>query len=69
MSNETSDTRSHPTGDELLTVAEICDRLKISANAFYLMRTRGNGPKMFRLGKALRCRESAFEAWLSEISK
>lgn len=51
--------------DRLLTEVEAAQFLNISIRTLQAWRTRGGGPLFIRLGRAVRYRQSALEAWLN----
>ncbi|GID94529.1 helix-turn-helix transcriptional regulator [Amorphoplanes digitatis] len=51
--------------DELLTINEVADILKIPVGTLRKWRTEGNGPEGFRLGKYVRFRHSAVNRFIS----
>jgi hypothetical protein len=52
------------TPEEILTADEVVARYKLkSLESLYVMRSRGNGPRAFRVGKELRFRLSDLRAW------
>ncbi|MER7805859.1 MULTISPECIES: helix-turn-helix transcriptional regulator [unclassified Streptomyces] len=52
--------------DEKLTLAEICEDLKISRSTFYDWRAKGRAPRCIKLPNGdLRISRSAYEQWLS----
>ena len=51
--------------DELLTPEQVSEILSIPRATLYAWRTKGKGPVAFRVGKHLRYRASAVDAWLS----
>jgi excisionase family DNA binding protein len=52
--------------DELLTMQELADYLKVSKGALYQMRYRGFAPPGVKIAGKLRFRESAVIKWLDE---
>jgi excisionase family DNA binding protein len=52
-------------GNEKLTVAELCEELKISRSTFYDWRQKGRGPRCIRLPNGdLRIRRRDLDDWL-----
>jgi excisionase family DNA binding protein len=52
--------------DRLMTLAELSEMLGISVNTLYGWRCRGEGPPGYRIGRHIRYRRAAVEAWLEE---
>lgn len=52
------------TVDRLMTLAELADMLGVPVNTVYQWRTRGEGPPGYRIGRHVRYRRTAVEAWL-----
>lgn len=52
--------------DELLTVAQVSERLQIAPRTLYNWRSAGKGPPGFRVGGQIRYRRSEVEAWLDQ---
>ena len=48
----------------LLTIVELSDMLGIPVDTLYGWRQRGEGPQGYRIGRHVRYRRSAVEAWL-----
>lgn len=53
--------------EECLSLAELAERLHVSPQAIYDLRSQGRGPKGFRVGRRLRFRISEVEAWLARL--
>ena len=53
------------TGDDLLTVDEIADELRVPAATFRSWRALGRGPKSFKIGRRVVYRRSDVEAWIA----
>jgi excisionase family DNA binding protein len=53
-----------PTDDVLLTEAEVADLLRVSPRTVRRWRNEGTGPPALRVGRRIRYRRSAVEAWL-----
>lgn len=63
---DTNDT--HPeTFEHVLTLSELADRLHVSVQTLYDLRSHGRGPRGFRVGRELRFRASEIEAWLARM--
>jgi excisionase family DNA binding protein len=51
--------------DELLTVPELCEYLKVARSTVYNWRAeKGKGPTGYRVGGSLRYRRSVVDTWL-----
>lgn len=50
--------------DNLLTLPEVAERLRIPLSSLYDMRTRGTAPPGIRVGRSVRVRASDLERWL-----
>jgi excisionase family DNA binding protein len=50
--------------DELLTAQDLADLLKVNRQAVYWLNHNGEGPPRYRIGRELRYRRSAVNAWL-----
>jgi predicted DNA-binding transcriptional regulator AlpA len=56
-----------PGDGELLTIKELCERLKIARSTLHLWRQRGQGPLSIKLPNGeIRFRERDVEAWLAD---
>jgi len=62
----TSDTVCRSHADEILTLDEVAQILKVPVGALRKWRTNGAGPKGFRAGKYVRYRRSAVEQFIAE---
>jgi excisionase family DNA binding protein len=51
--------------EELLTVEELCDLLKVTRSALYGMRYTRTAPPAIKIGRQLRFRRSDVEAWIA----
>lgn len=52
------------TPDNLITPAELAERMRVSVAHLANWRYRGAGPKFVKMGKLVRHQESAVEEWL-----
>jgi len=52
------------TTDRLMTMAEVSDLLGIPVSTLYGWRHRGEGPAGYRIGRHVRYRREAVEAWI-----
>lgn len=53
----------HPTGERLWTAADVAAYLGVPVKTVYAWRSRGRGPKGFRIGKHLRWRVATVFEW------
>ncbi len=62
------DTANSPSGLEpVLTTSQLAAHLGVSPQAIHDLRHLGRGPRGFRVGRELRYRLSAIEAWLGAL--
>ena len=54
---------------DVLSLAELADRLHVSAQTIYDLRKKGRGPRGFRVGPRLMFRMSEVESWLSAMEE
>lgn len=58
-----------PTGSDLLTIKDLCERLKIARSTLHLWRQRGQGPVSIKLPNGeVRFRERDVEEWLEDLA-
>lgn len=50
-----------------LSLAELAAQLKVSVQTIYDLRSKGRGPRGFRVGTQLRFRESEIDAWVERM--
>ena len=50
--------------ESLLTLADVAERLNVPVNTARHWRHQGTGPRMFRVGRELRCDPKDLEAWI-----
>lgn len=50
-----------------VSLAELAAQLKVSIQTIYDLRSKGRGPRGFRVGAQLRFRESEIDAWVERI--
>jgi len=50
-----------------LTLSELAAFLSVSNQALYDLRSKGRGPRGFRVGRQLRFRLSEIEAWIASM--
>ncbi len=51
----------------VLSMSELADRLHVGVQTIYDLRSRGRGPRGFRVGRELRFRPSEVDAWLCRL--
>jgi excisionase family DNA binding protein len=51
-----------------VSLAELAAELKVSSQTIYDLRSKGRGPRGFRIGTQLRFRKSEIDAWVSAWS-
>ena len=64
--------RADPHHDSLepaLTLSELANRLCVSVQTLYDLRSQGRGPRGFRVGRQLRFRASEIDAWLARMEQ
>lgn len=50
-----------------MTLSELAAHLSVSTQALYDLRSKGRGPRGFRVGRELRFRISEINAWLARM--
>jgi excisionase family DNA binding protein len=50
-----------------VSLAELAAQLKVSVQTIYDLRSKGRGPRGFRVGTQLRFRESEIDAWVERM--
>ena len=50
-----------------VSLAELAAQLKVSVQTIYDLRSKGRGPRGFRVGTQLRFRESEIDAWVQRM--
>ncbi|WP_426592664.1 helix-turn-helix transcriptional regulator [Cellulomonas sp. McL0617] len=53
--------------DPAMTISELAAYLSVSTQALYDLRSKGRGPRGFRVGRQLRFRQSEVQAWLARL--
>ena len=53
-------------GDRLLSITDLSEMLGISVHTLYRWRYKGDGPVGYRVGRYVRYRREAVEAWLQQ---
>jgi len=51
----------------LLTIEQVAEQLQFKVKTIYNWQTTGYGPKPIRVGKALRWKPEAVEAWIASL--
>jgi len=60
-------TGSTPSGLEVITITDLAEKLGVTAQTIDDLRTKGRGPRGFRVGRRLMFRVCEIEAWLAEM--
>jgi excisionase family DNA binding protein len=55
--------------ESILSLSELADRLGVTAQTIYDLRSQGRGPHGFRLGRQLKFRTSEVDAWLRRLEE
>lgn len=55
--------------ESILSLSELADRLGVTAQTMYDLRSQGRGPHGFRLGRQLKFRASEVDAWLGRLEE
>jgi excisionase family DNA binding protein len=55
------------TFEPVLSTTELAERLQVSVQTLYDLRSHGRGPRGFRVGRELRFRASEIRAWLGRM--
>ncbi|MGC5171203.1 helix-turn-helix transcriptional regulator [Microbacterium sp. DT81.1] len=58
---------SEPGHGNYVSLAELADELKVSVQTIYDLRSKGRGPRGFRVGTQLRFRKSEIDAWVHRM--
>ena len=58
---------AHDTIEPVLTLSELAAHLSVSVQTLYDLRSKGRGPRGFRVGRELRFRQSEVDAWLARL--
>ena len=64
ISQQVTLTEDPHTGDELLTIGEVADVLRVPVATLRYWRHLGTGPHSFRIGRSVRYWRSEVSAWL-----
>ena len=59
----------HDSLEPALTLSELANRLCVSVQTLYDLRSQGRGPRGFRVGRQLRFRASEIDAWLARMEQ
>jgi excisionase family DNA binding protein len=59
-------TNQRPTGDELLTIAEVAAIVRVPVATLRYWRHLGTGPRSFRVGRGVRYWRTDVTAWLEQ---
>lgn len=57
---------SQQAAEQLLTVAELAERLQVPVATIYRWNYRGEGPRRIQVGKHVRYRPEDVDSWLAE---
>ena len=60
-------TSTHATIEPVLTLSELAAHLSVTVQTLYDLRSKGRGPRGFRVGRELRFRQSEVDAWLVRL--
>jgi len=60
---------THDAFEPVLSTSDLAKRLHVSVQTLYDLRSRGRGPRGFRVGRELRFRLSEVEAWLRRLEE
>lgn len=55
--------------EPVITLAELADQLGVSVQTLYDLRRKGEGPRVFRVGRELRVRRTEVTAWLQRLEE
>jgi predicted DNA-binding transcriptional regulator AlpA len=53
---------------QLLTIDEVSCQLQVPVDTLYYWRSTGYGPQALKVGKYLRWRQEALDAWIDSLS-
>jgi excisionase family DNA binding protein len=56
-------------GDRLMSLTDVSEMLGIPVHTLYRWRSKGDGPVGYRVGRHVRYRREAVEAWLEQQGK
>lgn len=55
--------------NDLLTIPEVAERLRVPPATLRYWRTRGEGPKGFKVGRRVLYRAATVDRWLAELER
>jgi excisionase family DNA binding protein len=58
---------SYEAVEPALTLSQLAAHLSVSVQTLYDLRSKGRGPRGFRIGRELRFRRSEVDAWLARL--
>ncbi len=58
---------THDAIEQVLTLSELAAHLSVSVQTLYDLRSKGRGPRGFRVGRELRFRQSEVDSWLARL--
>jgi excisionase family DNA binding protein len=58
---------AHDAIEPVLTLSELAAVLSVSVQTLYDLRSKGRGPRGFRVGRELRFRRSEVDSWLARL--
>lgn len=67
LSSMDTSTPAPDTIEPVLTLSELAVCLAVSVQTLYDLRSKGQGPRGFRVGRELRFRRSEVDAWLARL--
>jgi excisionase family DNA binding protein len=53
--------------ESVVTLAQLADELCVPVKTLYDLRSKGRGPRGFRVGRELRFRRREVDAWLTQL--
>jgi len=62
-----SNMEAHDMFETLLSLSDLAERLQVTVQTLYDLRSRGRGPRGFRVGRELRFRLSEVDAWIARM--
>jgi len=58
---------AHETIEPVFTLSQLAAHLSVNVQTLYDLRSKGRGPRGFRVGRELRFRRSEVDAWLARL--
>jgi excisionase family DNA binding protein len=58
---------AHDAIEQVLTLSQLAAHLSVGVQTLYDLRSKGRGPRGFRVGRELRFRRSEVDAWLARL--